>query len=241
MSSKLPILTFIVVYLLVILIFAPKFMANRKAYALTNTLRLYNILQVLSCLTIVTKFYQAGFTYASALSCESKLESKNYDKLLEIWWFCVFIRVAEFLETVFFILRKKSGQVTFLHVYHHISSLFIVWIPLKHGGSKNLSIFFNQIFDNFRFRCWMANSWNSQCSSTHIDVLLLFSLDIQKHEFNHKILQTFPYIHSNFSTYWISFALYFCYLPALLVFVNTLLDSFPEFIHPHLSVLQILL
>lgn len=53
--------------------------------------------------------------------------------ILSTWWFCIFIRSAEFLETIFFILRKKSNQVTFLHVYHHVSSLCVVFIPLKYG------------------------------------------------------------------------------------------------------------
>jgi elongation of very long chain fatty acids protein 7 len=136
MSSAAPILSFIGVYLLIITFLAPKLMNNRKAYALTNIMRLYNVAQVISCAAIVMQFFQAGWTYVGALSCESTLEIKNYKRILEIWWFCIFIRCAEFLETIFFILRKKSGQVTFLHVYHHISSLFIVWIPLKYGGSK---------------------------------------------------------------------------------------------------------
>ncbi|KAM6438765.1 LOW QUALITY PROTEIN: very long chain fatty acid elongase 4-like [Rhynochetos jubatus] len=50
------------------------------------------------------------------------------------WWF--FSKVIELLETVFFILRKKQEQVTFLHVYHHGTVLFNWWSGVKYvpGG-----------------------------------------------------------------------------------------------------------
>ncbi|NWV03721.1 ELOV4 protein, partial [Ptilonorhynchus violaceus] len=51
------------------------------------------------------------------------------------WWF-FFSKVTELLDTVFFILRKKQEQVTFLHVYHHGSMLFNWWAGVKYvpGG-----------------------------------------------------------------------------------------------------------
>jgi hypothetical protein len=136
MSSELPIPIFIALYILTIIVIAPRFMKNRTAYSLTNILRAYNIFQVVSCASIVVKFYQAGFSFTGALSCDSQIERQNYEKLLKIWWFCIFIRAAEFLETVFFILRKKTNQVSFLHVYHHITSLLVVYIPLKYSGGS---------------------------------------------------------------------------------------------------------
>ncbi|KAK2531704.1 elongation of very long chain fatty acids protein 4 [Columba livia] len=51
------------------------------------------------------------------------------------WWF-FFSKVIELLDTVFFILRKKQEQVTFLHVYHHGTMLFNWWSGVKYvpGG-----------------------------------------------------------------------------------------------------------
>uniref|UniRef100_A0A8C3K4B0 Elongation of very long chain fatty acids protein n=1 Tax=Calidris pygmaea TaxID=425635 RepID=A0A8C3K4B0_9CHAR len=51
------------------------------------------------------------------------------------WWF-FFSKVIELLDTVFFILRKKQEQVTFLHVYHHATMLFNWWSGVKYvpGG-----------------------------------------------------------------------------------------------------------
>lgn len=159
MGSELSIISVIVVYLSMVVV-VPKFMKNRPAYDLTYITRAYNIFQVVACSTIVTKFYQAGWTFTGALSCDSQLPLGNYIKVLDIWWLCVLIRSAEFLETIFFILRKKMSQVTFLHVYHHVSSLFIVWVPLKYGGSKLkcLKSFMNLTI--FLLRSRLAHSWD---------------------------------------------------------------------------------
>lgn len=52
------------------------------------------------------------------------------------WWYGIMLRLVEFVETVFFVLRKKQNQVTFLHIYHHISTILIFWVFLKYSGSE---------------------------------------------------------------------------------------------------------
>lgn len=41
-------------------------------------------------------------------------------------------KLSELLDTVFFVLRKKDNQVTFLHVYHHTLMALITWVSLKY-------------------------------------------------------------------------------------------------------------
>lgn len=47
-----------------------------------------------------------------------------------LWWY-YFSKLIEFLDTVFFVLRKKTSQITFLHVYHHASMFNIWWCVLN--------------------------------------------------------------------------------------------------------------
>uniref|UniRef100_A0A2A4J203 Elongation of very long chain fatty acids protein n=1 Tax=Heliothis virescens TaxID=7102 RepID=A0A2A4J203_HELVI len=41
-------------------------------------------------------------------------------------------KISELLDTIFFVLRKKSNQVTFLHVYHHTLMVAVTWTALKY-------------------------------------------------------------------------------------------------------------
>lgn len=48
------------------------------------------------------------------------------------------LKLLDLADTVFFVLRKKSSQVSFLHVYHHVailiaSYLIFSWTPGIHN------------------------------------------------------------------------------------------------------------
>lgn len=65
------------------------------------------------------------------VKCKS---SRFHPFLLQIasalWWYYI-SKGVEFLDTVFFILRKKFNQVSFLHVYHHCTMFILWWIGIK--------------------------------------------------------------------------------------------------------------
>lgn len=45
--------------------------------------------------------------------------------------YCYFIlKLIDFFDTVFFILRKKLAHVSFLHVYHHVMTSIVAYIFL---------------------------------------------------------------------------------------------------------------
>jgi len=50
-------------------------------------------------------------------------------------------KFIEFLDTIFFILRKKDSQVSFLHVIHHSIVPISVWIGLKFAPGGNNALF----------------------------------------------------------------------------------------------------
>lgn len=136
MSSIKPMMWLFVFYLCSVKFFLPRKMRNRKAFDLSMATRAYNILQVIACAWSVSEFFRFGFTFPQTLHCTNLLSAENHSGILRVWWFCLMIRVAELSETLVFILRKKTNQVSPLHLYHHMSTIFIVWLALKFDGRK---------------------------------------------------------------------------------------------------------
>lgn len=117
-----------------------------------------------------------------------------------MWWY-VFAKVIDLFDTVFFVMRKKQNQITFLHVYHHASVLLGAWLFLKYlpgesnrwtaikhqsanarsinGLSDLLNLNYNFIWSLFFFFRWTRNCyWIFKLFCPHHYVLLLFGSSI---------------------------------------------------------------
>ncbi|CAH1709081.1 unnamed protein product [Chironomus riparius] len=140
-TTPYPIFSVFAIYLWIVYKAGPKFMQNRKPYNLTCVTRLYNIYQIVACLCATVKAFEYGFSFKHLWKCfdEPKyvgyLDENDMNINFYLWWFIV-LRLSEFLETIFFILRKKFNQVSILHVYHHISVPFLLWIFMINSGGR---------------------------------------------------------------------------------------------------------
>lgn len=127
-------------YLWFVLIAGPDFMSKREPYNVKHLLRLYNIFQVTVCSIFVLRAYELGFTFKYVFKCE-KFDFLNIDERSEIKvgvWLFLMLRVFEFVETIFFILRKKQNQASFLHIFHHIGSVVMTWLFIvSRAGERN--------------------------------------------------------------------------------------------------------
>lgn len=61
--------------------------------------------------------------------------------------FYFILKIVDLLDTVFFVLRKKNNQITFLHVYHHTGMVVLTWNATKFlaGGHSVFTGFINSI------------------------------------------------------------------------------------------------
>ena len=59
--------------------------------------------------------------------------------LLEVYWWLRLLRIADYLDTVFFVLRKKFNQVSTLHVIHHCLVVFDCWFWQRIGTDGHTS------------------------------------------------------------------------------------------------------
>ncbi|XP_012862581.1 elongation of very long chain fatty acids protein 2 [Echinops telfairi] len=66
------------------------------------------------------------------LQCQDLTSAGEADvRVAKVLWWYYFSKLIEFLDTIFFVLRKKTSQITFLHVYHHASMFNIWWCVLN--------------------------------------------------------------------------------------------------------------
>jgi hypothetical protein len=138
MASSGPMLYTIGIYLIFVLKVGPKIMEKRKAFQLNTVMILYNAFQVLFNAWLVNLILNIDFKYLlSTYGCNQCVQSNSAESIKVQtamsragWWY-VFAKFIELLDTVFFVLRKKQSQISFLHVYHHSMTVIFAWCYLK--------------------------------------------------------------------------------------------------------------
>lgn len=138
MGSPGPMLCIVGLYLIFVLKAGPKMMEKRPAFQLNTVMILYNAFQVLFSIWLTTLALNVEFKYLFTFhGCgyhipipDAEMKHKQAAILRGAWWY-FFAKIIELLDTVFFILRKKQNQVTFLHVYHHSTTAIFSWCYLK--------------------------------------------------------------------------------------------------------------
>ncbi|GJQ75481.1 hypothetical protein Trydic_g17568 [Trypoxylus dichotomus] len=80
-----------------------------------------------------------------------------------VWWYYI-AKLTELLDTVFFVLRKKNNQITFLHVYHHFMMPICGWIGVKFlpGGHGTLLGVINSFIHIWMYLYYMIASLGPQ-------------------------------------------------------------------------------
>lgn len=168
MDSPFPLLSIFALYLWVVLKVLPEFMKNRKAFKLNNVTRVYNLYQVISCIYCVLRAHQFGFSFRYGWTCLDT--PKATDEITEpmmglyrLYWFFIILRTSEFVETIFFVLRKKQNQVSFLHIYHHIAVASLLWVFLKYsaGMMETFIGLFNSCIHIVMYSYYLLSSFDS--------------------------------------------------------------------------------
>uniref|UniRef100_F7F9G6 Elongation of very long chain fatty acids protein 1 n=1 Tax=Rattus norvegicus TaxID=10116 RepID=F7F9G6_RAT len=147
MGSPLLITSILLTYVYFVLSLGPRIMANRKPFQLRGFMIVYNFSLVTLSLYIVYEFLMSGWLSTYTWRCDPVDFSNNPEalRMVRVAWLFMLSKVIELMDTVIFILRKKDGQVTFLHVFHHSVLPWSWWwgIKIAPGGMGSFHAMIN--------------------------------------------------------------------------------------------------
>lgn len=139
--SPMPVTIVFLCYLFVLWA-GPKFMKHREPVDLRAVLIVYNFTMVCWSAYMFYEFLLSSWLASYSLLCQPVDYSSNplAIRMAKVCWWFFFSKVIELSDTIFFILRKKNSQLTFLHVYHHGTMIFNWWAGVKYlaGGQSFL-------------------------------------------------------------------------------------------------------
>lgn len=134
-----PIITaFILVAYFASIIIIKSVMAKRDAFSLKGFLYFYNFIQVVGSFYICSEILIVAVKSKYSMVCEVVDYSDNplAIRMASVLYVYFIVKIVDLLDTVIFALRKKSNQITFLHVFHHFSMVCNAWAGVKYvaGG-----------------------------------------------------------------------------------------------------------
>ncbi len=111
---------------IIIVTAGPKILRG-KSFELRNIVLGYNLFTVLLNAYIAYELYAntIGYYYWPCEEVDYTVNERSMRIAAGIWWFYI-SKAFEMLDSIFFMLRGKYNQLSFLHIYHH-SSMFLLW------------------------------------------------------------------------------------------------------------------
>ncbi|XP_043595963.1 elongation of very long chain fatty acids protein AAEL008004-like isoform X3 [Bombus pyrosoma] len=133
MSSPFPTLFICLSYVYGVKVLGPKLMENRKPFQLKNALIIYNLFQMVFSAWLFYESLMGGWWDQYSFRCQPVDYSNNPTavRMVHACWWYYFSKFTEFMDTIFFVLRKKNDHVSTLHVIHHGCMPMSVWFGVK--------------------------------------------------------------------------------------------------------------
>jgi elongation of very long chain fatty acids protein 7 len=139
MSSPTPVILLCVGYVVLTKYIGPRIMKNRKPFELRSVMIVYNLLNVLINAYLFVEALNGGWWGKFSFRCEpvtrNTPDENKYLPYYKIGHYYFLLKLFEFGDGIFFVLRKKFSQISNLHVVHHsvmpISGEYFNVIELK--------------------------------------------------------------------------------------------------------------
>lgn len=147
MTSSGPAITILLLYATFISTVGPKIMSTRKPFSLKIPMISYNLLMSLANGYFFIRILYLHFISPDAPPFNARFpsledRSPSAQAIIRLHYLYILSKFVDLLDTIFFVLRKKSNQVTALHCYHHLSVPVQGWTYFRLCGSDHLSATF---------------------------------------------------------------------------------------------------
>ncbi|XP_078491344.1 very long chain fatty acid elongase 4-like [Ciona intestinalis] len=122
---------------------AKRVTSQLPAYQLRGTIVAYNGFMVLLSAYMTFEFFGAALQSNFGVLCVPVDYSRAQSavRMASVCWIYYISKYIELVETGMFALRKKFNQISYLHVYHHSSMIFVWWLACKYVAGGQSYIF----------------------------------------------------------------------------------------------------
>ncbi|XP_053185302.1 elongation of very long chain fatty acids protein 1a [Scomber japonicus] len=177
----------------------PRMMANRKPFHLNSAMIAYNLSMVLLNGYIVYEFLMSGWATTFTWRCDLIDTSRKPQtlRMIRVAWLFYFSKYVELLDTVFFVLRKKQNQITFLHVFHHSFMPWSWWwgvVQTPAGGMGSFHALVNSTVHVIMYSYYGLSAagfqkylwWKKYLTAIQLAQFVLVSIHISQYYFMEK-------------------------------------------------------
>ncbi|XP_017066659.1 elongation of very long chain fatty acids protein 4 [Drosophila eugracilis] len=128
----------------------PQFMEPRKPFELKKLILAHNFLQVVSCIYVINEvlFITDNGIFYFWECRDIGRTPEHVRRYYSLAYFLFWLKLSELLETVIFVLRKKQNQVSKLHIFHHFSTVTLVYVLINlntNGSAAYFCVLLNSI------------------------------------------------------------------------------------------------
>lgn len=109
-------------------------MLNREPFDLHTFIIAYNVYQILACASYMNILVKSGVKFWGVYCPETCYMEPQLQ--YHIGWYGFWLKASEMIETFVFLLRKKDGQVSNLHVFHHCITVTFLYFSVAYDFSK---------------------------------------------------------------------------------------------------------
>jgi len=136
MSSPWPVLGYCMLYYYFVRVLGPRMMKDRPPYEIKNIMLVYNLFQTVFSAWMFKRTAGYWLTGVYNWQCEPvdySMSPSGLDAADITWWYFL-SKFIDYLDSFFFVLRKKFSHLSTLHVVHHGIMPFTAWWGIRYVG-----------------------------------------------------------------------------------------------------------